>query len=223
MQMIDADTFRVSVKSGETKLLPVINAALNTDLFFSVGSHKMTVVAVDALYTKPLLTNFLMLGPGQTTDVLVTANQATGRYYMAALAYSSGQEVPFDNTTTVSLLEYKGSSGSTSVPTMPNLPFYKDTQTATRLANALRSLASNDHPVFVPQRVDENLFYTIGLGLIKCPGQSCGGPNGSRFAASMNNVSFVLPTTFQSFKFSIWAWKGYSARTSPTTLPSLAI
>jgi laccase len=213
--MIDADTFRVSVKGGETKLLRVINAALNTDLFFSVGSHKMTVVAVDALYTKPFQTNFLMLGPGQTTDVLLTADQATGRYYMAARAYSSGQGVPFDNTTTVAILAYKGSSGSTSGATMPNLPFYNDTQTATRFANALRSLASNDHPVFVPQRVDENLFYTIGLGLIKCPGQSCGGPNGSRFAASMNNVSFVLPTTSSILQAQHFGMKGVFSRDFP--------
>ena len=51
--MIDAETFRVPVKAGESKLLWVINAALNTDLFFTVGSHTMTVVAVDALHMKP--------------------------------------------------------------------------------------------------------------------------------------------------------------------------
>ena len=106
------DTFGVSVKAGETNLLRIINAGMNTDLFFSIANHTMTVVAVDALYTKPFQTNVLMLGPGQTTDVLITANQGTGRYYMAARAYSSGQGVPFDNTTTVAILEYKGSSSS---------------------------------------------------------------------------------------------------------------
>nr|AFV52378.1 laccase [Picea abies] len=214
-QCSSSDTFRVSVKSGETKLLRVINAALNTDLFFSVGSHKMTVVAVDALYTKPFQTNFLMLGPGQTTDVLITADQATGRYYMAARAYSSGQGVPFDNTTTVAILEYKGSSSSKSTPTMPSLPFYNDTKTATKFANGLKSLASNDHPVFVPQKVNENLFYTVGLGLIKCPGQSCGGPNGSRFAASMNNVSFVLPSTSSILQAQHFGTKGVFSRDFP--------
>ena len=82
--MIDAETFRVLVKAGESKLLRVINAALNTDLFFAVGSHIMTVVAVDALHTKPFQTNFLMLGPRQTTDVLVTVDKSTGKYYMVA-------------------------------------------------------------------------------------------------------------------------------------------
>jgi len=195
------------MKGGETNLLRVINAALNTDLFFSIGSHTMTVVAVDALYTKPFQTNVLMLGPGQTTDILLTANQATGRYYMAARAYSSGQGVPFDNTTTTAILEYEGSS-KTSTPVMPNLPFYNDTNSATSFANGLRSLGSHDHPVFVPQSVEENLFYTIGLGLIKCPGQSCGGPNGSRFAASMNNISFVPPTTSSILQAQHFGMKG---------------
>eukprot|EP00253_Pinus_taeda_P000989 PITA_00989 len=218
-QCSSSDTIRVSINSGETKLLRVINAALNTDLFFTVGSHTMTVVAVDALYTKPFQTNFLMLGPGQTTDVLVTADQTTGRYYMAARAYSSGQGVPFDNTTTVAILEYKGSSSSTSVPTVPNLPAYNDTQTATRFANGLRSLASHDHPVFVPQSVDQNLFYTIGLGLINCPGQSCGGPNGSRFAASMNNASFVLPTTSSILEAQHFGMKGVFSGDFPDNPP----
>eukprot|EP00253_Pinus_taeda_P017829 PITA_17829 len=202
-----SDTFSVSMKGGETNLLRVINAALNTDLFFSIGSHTMTVVAVDALYTKPFQTNVLMLGPGQTTDILLTANQGTGRYYMAARAYSSGQGVPFDNTTTTAILEYEGSS-KTSTPVMPNLPFYNDTNSATSFANGLRSLGSHDHPVFVPQSVEEDLFYTIGLGLIKCPGQSCGGPNGSRFAASMNNISFVPPTTSSILQAQHFGMKG---------------
>ena len=134
---------------------------------------------------------------------------------MAARAYSSGQGVPFDNTTTVAILEYEGSSSSKSAPSMSNLPFYNDTQTATSFANALRSLGSHDHPVFVPQSVNENLFYTVGLGLINCPGQSCGGPNGTRFAASVNNVSFVLPTTSSVLQAQHFGMKGVVSKDFP--------
>ena len=187
------DTFRVSVKAGETNLLRVINAAMNTDLFFSVANHTMTVVAVDALYTKPFQTNFLMLGPGQTTDVLLVADQGIGRYYMAARAYSSGQGVPFDNTTTTAILEYVGGQNSRR-PILPRLPFYNDTATVTRFNSGLRSLASPEHPVDVPQKIDESLSSTVELGLLPCPpGQICGGPNGTRLTASMNNISFSLP------------------------------
>ncbi|MCH1922965.1 hypothetical protein L9G15_26495, partial [Shewanella sp. A3A] len=42
----------------------------------------------------------------------------------------------------------------------------------------------------------ENLFFTVGVGLFNCePGQQCGGPNNTRFTASMNNISFVFPQT----------------------------
>eukprot|EP00253_Pinus_taeda_P023741 PITA_23741 len=178
----------------------------------------MTVVAVDALYTKPFQTKFLMLGPGQTTDVLLVANQRIGTYYMAARAYSSGQGVPFDNTTTTAILEYEGGS-TTSTPVMPNLPFYNDTQTVTSFADRLRSLASQDHPVLVPQTVDENLFYTVSLGLISCPGQSCGGPTGSRFAASMNNISFVLPTSISILQAQQLGKKGVFTTDFPDNPP----
>ena len=66
----------------------------------------MTIVEADAAYTKPFTTNVIMIGPGQTTNVLVTANQAPGHYYMAATAYDSAQNVAYDNTTTTAILEY---------------------------------------------------------------------------------------------------------------------
>ncbi|KAJ1417725.1 Multicopper oxidase, type 1 [Sesbania bispinosa] len=79
----------VPIHSGETNLLRVINAALNQPLFFTIANHKLTVVGADASYLKPFTTKVLMLGPGQTTDVLITGDQPPSRYYMAARAYQS--------------------------------------------------------------------------------------------------------------------------------------
>ncbi|KAH9311407.1 hypothetical protein KI387_026442, partial [Taxus chinensis] len=219
-----SDTFKVAVKKGEKNLLRVINAALNTDLFISIAHHKMTVVSVDASYTKPHKTKFLMLGPGQTTDVLVRFKRAiAGRYYLAARAYASGQGAPFDNTTTTAIFEYKrgnsSSGSSSSSPVMPKLPFYNDTRSATKFAARIKSLASSEHPVFVPRTVDEKLFYTVGLGLINCPRQSCGGPNGTRFAASINNHSFVLPSSSSILQAHHFGIKGVFARGFPDSPP----
>eukprot|EP00253_Pinus_taeda_P021839 PITA_21839 len=188
------ETFRVSVQSGKTYLLRIVNAALNDELFFKIANHELTVVAVDACYTKPYKTDVLFIAPGQTADVLVTANQPVGRYYMAARAYSTQQSGFFDNTTTTAILEYLGHQLSTP-PILPVLPFYNDTATVTRFGSGLRSLASKEHPVEVPQKINESIISTVGLGLLPCqPGQTCGGPNGTRIKASMNNISFVLPT-----------------------------
>ncbi|CAN6339324.1 unnamed protein product [Urochloa humidicola] len=188
-----SDTATFPVKSGETNLLRFINAALNTELFVSLAGHTMTVVAADASYTKPYSTSVLMIAPGQTTDVLVTFDQPPGRYYLAARAYASAQGVPFDNTTTTAIFNYgDGGSGSNTTPAMPTLPAYNDTATVTTFTTSLRSLRKAE----LPSQVDESLFFTVGVGLFNCSaGQSCGGPNNTRFTASINNVSFVLPST----------------------------
>ncbi|TYH19236.1 hypothetical protein ES288_A05G336900v1 [Gossypium darwinii] len=188
------DTTIIPIDAGETNLLRVINAALNQPLFFAVANHKLTVVGVDATYIKPFTTSVLMLGAGQTTAVLIKADQRPVRYYMAARAYQSAQNVPFDNTTTTAILEYKSSKkGNAPKPIMPSLPAYNDTNTVTAFSRSFRS----PRKVQVPTEINESLFFTIGLGLNNCPPNfrrsRCQGPNGTRLAASMNNVSFMLP------------------------------
>ncbi|XP_052884891.1 laccase-12-like isoform X2 [Gossypium arboreum] len=188
------DTTIIPIDAGETNLLRVINAALNQPLFFAVANHKLTVVGADATYIKPFTTSVLMLGAGQTTDVLIKADQRPVRYYMAARAYQSAQNVPFDNTTTTAILEYKSSKkGNAPKPIMPSLPAYNDTNTVTAFSRSFRS----PRKVQVPTEINESLFFTIGLGLNNCPPNfrrsRCQGPNGTRLAASMNNVSFMLP------------------------------
>lgn len=196
------DTTIVPIDSGETNLLRVINSALNQQLFFTVANHKLTVVGADASYVKPFTTTVLMLGPGQTTDVLISANQPPARYYIAARAYASAQGAPFDNTTTTAILDYKSApcpatKGTSIKPILPILPAYNDTATATAFTKSFKSLNKAE----VPTEIDENLFITVGLGLDRCPPgtrpRNCQGPiNGTRFTASMNNESFVLPSNF---------------------------
>ncbi|CAN1255255.1 LAC12 [Linum perenne] len=191
------DTTVVPISTGETNLLRVINAAMNQPLFFSIANHKFTVVGADASYVKPFTTNVMMLGPGQTTDVLITGDQPPNRYYMAARAYQSAQNAPFDNTTTTAILQYTsapcsaGKSCSASKPIMPQLPAFNDTATVTKFSTSFRS---RENSTLVPKEIDDSLHITVGLGLNKCP--RCQAPNGTRFTASMNNVSFVLPSNF---------------------------
>ncbi|KAL3524014.1 hypothetical protein ACH5RR_016848 [Cinchona calisaya] len=195
------DTTVVPVNFGETNLLRIVNSALNQQLFFTIANHKLTVVGADASYVKPFTTSVLMLGPGQTTDVLIAADQPPAKYYIAARAYASAQGAPFDNTTTTAILEYKNipcpPKGCASVkPILPPLPAYNDTATSTTFSKSFRS----PRKVLVPTDIDESLYFAVGLGLQNCPSRArarnCQGPNGTRFAASMNNASFVLPSNF---------------------------
>lgn len=107
------------MESGKTYLLRIINAALNDELFFAIAGHDMTVVEVDAVYTKPFSTQAILIAPGQTTNVLVQANQVPGRYFMAARPYMDAP-LSIDNKTAAGILQYKGIP-NTFLPTLPHL------------------------------------------------------------------------------------------------------
>jgi laccase len=196
------DTFKLKVKPGKTYLLRLINAALNDELFFSIANHSLTVVEVDAVYVKPFETNTLVIAPGQTTNVLLNtkAKFPNAAFFMAARPYVTGLGT-FDNSTVAGILEYDDFPHKTlSIKKLPLfkplLPALNDTSSATNFTSKLRSLASAQFPANVPQKVDKRFFFTVGLGTIPCQhNQTCQGPNGTMFSASVNNISFVLPST----------------------------
>ncbi|XP_075512467.1 laccase-17-like [Primulina tabacum] len=193
------DTFKLRVKPGKTYLLRMINAALNDELFFSIANHSLTVVDADAVYVKPFETDTILIAPGQTTNVLLrTKPKFPGAaFFMVARPYVTGLGT-FDNSTVAGILEY-----DTSVTSKKKLPLYKpslpplnDTSFTVDFAKKLRSLASPQFPANVPQKVDKRFLFTVGLGTAPCDqNQTCQGPNGTKFAASVSNISFVQPTT----------------------------
>ncbi|GKC73559.1 putative laccase, partial [Tanacetum coccineum] len=50
---------------------------------FAIAGHNMTVVEIDVVYAKPFSTFDILIALGETTNVLVYANSAPGRYFMA--------------------------------------------------------------------------------------------------------------------------------------------
>ncbi|CAN1297124.1 LAC17 [Linum perenne] len=194
------DTFKLKVKPGKTYMLRLINAALNDELFFSIANHTLKVVEADAVYVKPFKTKVVLISPGQTTNVLLKTkpHHPNAKFLMFAKPYATGQGT-FDNSTVAGIMEYESSpshQSSLSVPVFkPTLPaLYNDTAFATNYTSKLRSLANKQFPANVPQKVDKQFFFTVGLGTNPCPkNQTCQGPNGTMFAASINNVSFEMP------------------------------
>ncbi|KAL6146114.1 hypothetical protein ACLB2K_056797 [Fragaria x ananassa] len=210
--------YKLNVVRGKTYMLRIINAALNDQLFFGIAKHNMTVVAVDASYTKRYVTEVVVVAPGQTTDVLITANQPVGSYYMAATPYASAT-IPFPNTTTRGVLIYIGYLSS-SAPLMPALPNPRDTSTAHRFSSNLTGLAGGPHWVSVPLQVDEHMFVTIGVNLDVCAeGVTCQGPLNNRLSASMNNESFQLPTTLSMLEASVYNVSGIYTTDFPDNPP----
>ena len=191
------------MKPGKTYLLRLINAALNDELFFSIANHTLTVVEGDATYVKPFDTNVLVITPGQTTNVLLKTKPyfPNSTFLMAARPYFTGQGT-FDNSTTAGILEYvnpsKPTSSQNKLPLLkPTLPPVNPNATGfvTNFTRKFRSLATAKFPANVPQTVDKRFFFTIGLGSNPCPkDMTCQGPNGAKFSASVNNISFTLPS-----------------------------
>ncbi|BAT97247.1 Laccase-4 protein [Vigna angularis] len=184
------DVYNLPVEGGKTYLLRIVNAALNEELFFKIAGHQLTVVEVDATYVKPFKIETIVIAPGQTTNVLLNADKKSGKYLVAASPFMDAP-IAVDNLTATATLHYTGTLSTT--PTfLTNPPPKNATNVANTFVSSLRGLNSKKYPVNVPQTVDHSLFFTVGLGINPCP--SCKAANGSRVVASINNVTFLMPT-----------------------------
>ncbi|KAK4268900.1 hypothetical protein QN277_022127 [Acacia crassicarpa] len=186
------DVYKIDVITGRTYLLRIIHAGLNTENFFAIANHKLTIVEADAEYTKPFTTDIVMVGPGQTMAALVTADQPVGKYSITVAPYKSGRIVNYQNISAIAYFHYIGAApGSLYLPA--KLPKLNDSLVVKTFMDGLRSL----NPVNVFKEIDENVFITIGLNVQMChsktPKQSCQAINNGVMAASMNNISFIQP------------------------------
>ncbi|KAL6606244.1 hypothetical protein ACP70R_041897 [Stipagrostis hirtigluma subsp. patula] len=194
------DGYLLDVEPGKTYLLRVINAALYSEYYLKIAGHKFTVVAADANYVNPYTTDIVAIAPGQTLDALVVADAPPGRYYMVALANQSPEpDLQLPEFITRGTVQYSniihglaGNGASGEVPVAPDMPDQHDTMTSFYFHGNLTSLR---HAPPVPERADERLFVTLGLGSICRRGGSCerSGSSESIIVATMNNVSFELP------------------------------
>ncbi|KAK9902962.1 hypothetical protein M0R45_001384 [Rubus argutus] len=187
--------YRLQVVHGKTYLLRLVNAIMNEEMFFAIAGHNFTVVAQDGAYIKPIPTSYIMITPGQTMDILLTANQTPSYYYIAARPFfDSG--APFDNTTTTAILQYTNVTAPTNI-SLPTLPIQTDHASADNFTSKIKALANNDHPISVPQNVTKHVLITVSVNQLPCEltNGTCGGPNGNRISASLNNISFATPTT----------------------------
>ncbi|GAV59979.1 Cu-oxidase domain-containing protein/Cu-oxidase_2 domain-containing protein/Cu-oxidase_3 domain-containing protein [Cephalotus follicularis] len=183
--------YRLRVDYGKTYLLRIINAILNEEMFFAIAKHNLTVVGADGSYMKPITTSYVVITPGQTMDVLVTTNQSTSYYYMAATPFAD-TVVPFDNTTTTAIVQYSGNYTPPTTTPFPSLPGSNDSDAAADFIAKLRSLASKEHPIRVPKHITKHVFIAVSVNVLPC--SSCTTNNFTRNSASLNNISFLTPS-----------------------------
>ncbi|CAI9763917.1 unnamed protein product [Fraxinus pennsylvanica] len=149
-----------------------------------------------------VIEEFLESGGQPRDSNAYTINGQPGYFYPCSKrggAYVSGAGVgvDFDNTTTTAILQYKQNYNFTpsSPPSLPYLPYYNDTSAAVNFSFSIKSLNSESHPASVPLNVSTRLVSTVSVNTFPCARNStCEGPNGTRLAASMNNISFENPS-----------------------------
>ncbi|KAE8100334.1 hypothetical protein FH972_018241 [Carpinus fangiana] len=192
-------SYRWMVSYGKAYLLRVVNAAVSAELFFAIARHNLTVVGMDGHYIKPIVTNYIIISPGQTMDILLATNQSLGHYYMAARQFwSQDPSVPnFDHVNATAILQYEGNYSFPSSPLFPStLPFYKDLQAVLSFTNRIRSLEREGHPVKVPLNITTRMYITLSLNDMPCRDTTCSATeDGKVFATSANNISWVNPST----------------------------
>ncbi|OVA04542.1 Multicopper oxidase [Macleaya cordata] len=176
------DMFTINVRQGKTYLLRIVNAALNMEHFFGIANHLMTVVEADGEYTKPFNTTFLMLTPGQTSNVLVKADQPIAKYDMSMTPYMPAKNVPFLELPSYALLDYTNSLPSSNSLSFtyhePILPYLNDTNckysspekcqgpnggifAASVIFQDTGSIGTENHPI----HLHGFSFYVLGSGL----------------------------------------------------------
>eukprot|EP00249_Psilotum_nudum_P034482 c53583_g1_i1 orf=426-2087(+) len=161
------DTFILNAVPGKTYLLRMINAGINVESVFEITNHELTVVAVDGSYTRPFKISTLVLTPGQTADVLFTADQESRQYYMGMGPYIFDNNAPLNHALSLAVLKYIGSSDSSDMTEPINLQADRNgTGLMLGFMSKLRSFSIAENNLAVPDRVDQNLFYTVGINNI---------------------------------------------------------
>ncbi|KAE8727805.1 Secretory laccase, putative isoform 1 [Hibiscus syriacus] len=186
--------FSMQVDYGDAYLLRIINAAMNEEKFFAIANHSLTLVAQDASYVDRFTSDYIMISPGQTMDVLLIANQNVGQYYMATRPFSDSSNPPVDLITTGVLL-YTNGEGTGLNASSIMLPVENDRNATNNFTSRIRNTnVTQNTPLNVPADSDINRRVYIAIGGNTLPCNTCSNPFGQiRFAASLNNVSFVFP------------------------------
>ncbi|EMR61264.1 putative laccase-1 precursor protein [Eutypa lata UCREL1] len=85
----------VSMTSGSSYRLRVVNAAIDSHFKFSIDNHTLQVIASDLTPIEPYTTEILNIGIGQRYDVIVTADQAdvADNFWMRAIPQSACSDV----------------------------------------------------------------------------------------------------------------------------------
>lgn len=106
--------FETKFVAGTRYRMRLVNGAADTHFRFTIDNHTMEVIASDFVPIKPYNTTSVSLGMGQRYDIIVTATESTGNFWMRAIP----QESCSDNDNVDNILGIvRYDSSSTDEPT----------------------------------------------------------------------------------------------------------
>ncbi|ETN42833.1 uncharacterized protein HMPREF1541_01991 [Cyphellophora europaea CBS 101466] len=163
--------------SGKSYRLRLINSGADTIQHFSIDDHTLTVIANDMVPVVPYDTDVVVLGIGQRTDVVVTANSQLGAVWMRS------------NITACSLAKqpnglaviYYDDCDTTIEPTSPAWPPRPDL-----CANDDLSLTVPYYPIPVPATPDKTITIEVN-STINATGNLVWTMNESSFRVNYND------------------------------------
>lgn len=139
----NAGLAKFNFTAGKRHLLRIINTSAAAFMIVSLDSHTMTVVANDFVPINPYNVTQVQLFVGQRTDVIITANQIPGAYWLRVrqptLCALSLQ--PF----ALAAVYYNGINTDTKPLSLPNLDFI--TPTLINCGNDALTLTEPYYPI----------------------------------------------------------------------------
>ncbi|KAJ4397339.1 hypothetical protein N0V93_001564 [Gnomoniopsis smithogilvyi] len=106
--------FEVNFTAGTSYRMRLVNGAADTHFRFTIDNHTMQVIATDFVPITPYNTTDVSIGMGQRYDIIVTATESTGNFWMRAIP----QEACSDNDNVDNILGIvRYDSSSTEDPT----------------------------------------------------------------------------------------------------------
>ncbi len=78
--------FNVTFTAGTSYRIRLVNAAIDTHFKFTIDNHNLTVISADFVPIVPYDTQVVSLGMGERYDVVVTASETSGNYWLRAIA-----------------------------------------------------------------------------------------------------------------------------------------
>lgn len=110
---------RVSITSGKTHRLRLINTAVDSYMRVKLDNHPFTVMSADFIPIKEISgQEWLLIGIGQRYDVVFTANQTSGIYWFRAEVATDCASASNGNGR--ALFVYSDSDSNSTIPTDSN-------------------------------------------------------------------------------------------------------